>query len=171
LLASGEGLKRVFDNLFFIYDFFDPRSAQWLLGLAWTLAIEVSFYVVLPLLAVAFVGNRWRYSFPACVAFALCYRLIYLFFNPVVSASQKIDFFNSEYDLLGCIDNFAAGMALGSIYLYYKQNLNKKLDKLILSTRYLIWLVPVAFLAPLYSYFQWRLNDAIVFSWAYFPFL
>src|SRR3954447_2039947 len=72
-IGSSDGVKALAAHFFFVQHLFPSTSGGFAAvnGSLWTLTIEVLFYLTLPLLARAFVGDRWRIGLPLSVAFSL----------------------------------------------------------------------------------------------------
>lgn len=64
---------RIALNLAFLGNF-DLASVNAINTVFWTLAVEMQFYVLLPLLVLAFQGRRWPVGLAVCFAVALLYR-------------------------------------------------------------------------------------------------
>jgi peptidoglycan/LPS O-acetylase OafA/YrhL len=67
------GIKRTIAHLVFGQQLFPISAGGFgLLGSLWTLTIEMIFYLTLPLIVLAFIRGRWRYSLPiaALISFA-----------------------------------------------------------------------------------------------------
>jgi peptidoglycan/LPS O-acetylase OafA/YrhL len=171
---SGANIPNVIINILFMQNLFGFGTAYpAIVAVAWTLAIEMQFYLILPLMARFFVGNKWKISFPLVVLGVTGYRvLVFLLANPNTGAIDWNFYYSSEYNLLGVLDNFAIGMVVANYYQYYKQNGHSHLGEMISRmTRKAVWAAPVMILFALYIYYNWRYSTDVVFAWFYFSFL
>lgn len=72
-IGSSDGVDALLAHVFFVQYLFPSTSGGFAAvnGSVWTLTIEMIFYVVLPLMVLAFVGRRWRIGLPASIVFSL----------------------------------------------------------------------------------------------------
>jgi peptidoglycan/LPS O-acetylase OafA/YrhL len=71
-IAGAKGVAEVATNATFTQALLYPGYGSF--GIAtpfWTLTVEVIFYLVLPLLVLAFLRNRWLWALPGCLAVTL----------------------------------------------------------------------------------------------------
>lgn len=168
-LISTAGLKTVVINFLFLQNFFRDHMIN---GVTWTLAIEVQFYLLLPIVARFFVGKKSLISFLLSILVVMLYRFA-VFYNmhPNTAAIDWEYYFNSEYNLLGCFDNFAIGMLVANLYMYALTKNKMAVVKIKLrSVKKIIWLTPFWFAFCLYTYYTWRFETNSLFSWYYFSF-
>jgi peptidoglycan/LPS O-acetylase OafA/YrhL len=64
---------QLWTHLLFVHTFY-PDAALSVSAVYWTLAIELQFYLLLPLVALAFRGRHWPWALAACLAITLAYR-------------------------------------------------------------------------------------------------
>lgn len=60
-------------HVFYVHTFYLPTFAS-INPIYWTLGIEFQFYLILPILALAFGQRRWKASVVACVALSIAWR-------------------------------------------------------------------------------------------------
>ncbi|MFT8348764.1 acyltransferase family protein [Clostridium saccharoperbutylacetonicum] len=157
---STAGLKIILINAFFMQNFF-INIVPLLNGVAWTLAIEVQFYILLPLIARFFYGKRNKIALPLTILFVLGYRLLlYVIMKPALTGIDFPFYYATEYNILGCIDNFAIGMTIANIYLYYKNN-ECSYPKWISINKYMIGILPINIAILSYNYYSWRFGNSI----------
>ena len=64
----------VWRHLLFVHGFW--QDTQWTISpVYWTLAVELQFYLLLPILAIPFRGRRWPLALAAALALTLAYRV------------------------------------------------------------------------------------------------
>lgn len=157
---STAGFKIILINTFFMQNFF-INIVPLLNGVVWTLAVEVQFYILLPLIARFFYGKRNKIALPLTIIFVLGYRLLlYVIIKPVLTGIDFPFYYATEYNILGCIDNFAIGMTIANIYLYYKNN-KISYSKWINISKYIVWILPINIIILSYNYYNWRLGTEI----------
>ncbi|MFE4572727.1 acyltransferase family protein [Paenibacillus chitinolyticus] len=167
-ILSTEGVKKLFINIFFLQGFFPEHMIN---GVTWTLSNEVQFYILLPFIARYFIGRRALIAFPATLALVIIYRIVCFFiYTPNIDSIDWKYYYLTEYNILGCIDNFTIGMTISSIFYYKKIGKNRHIDNLIISARYLTWLTPLFFGMLFYTYYSWRFKQNSHFSWFFFSF-
>ena len=104
-----DGLWHTFTHIFFIHTFF-PNSWGMINGVLWTVAIEVQFYIIFPLIAFFFTKKPFA-TFLIMVAIALVYRTS-------VESQYPANIYYYVNQLPAFFDFFAAGMF--SCYIYYQ---------------------------------------------------
>lgn len=157
------GLKIILVNIFFMQNFFIEKIPL-IDGVTWTLAIEVQFYLLLPLIAKFYYGKRNKIALPLTMLFVVGYRLLlYVLMKPNLAGINWSFYYATEYNILGCIDNFAIGMTIANIYLYYKYN-KAQYGILIKASKYVTGLFPAIILLLSYNYYNWRFEDSVLQS-------
>jgi peptidoglycan/LPS O-acetylase OafA/YrhL len=171
-LAS-QALPQIAANMFFMQTFmFSTPVYPAIIGVTWTLVIEMQFYFVLPIVAYFFLGKRGYVSLPVVLAIVFIYRFVMLsYWNANPTSADFNYFYASEYNLLGVFDNFAIGMVLAN---FYQSNLingmTERGRKFIDACKKLIWVVPILLLFSLSQYFLWRFDSHQEFAWYFFSF-
>lgn len=171
---TDQALPQIAANLIFMQTFmFATPTYPAIVGVTWTLVIEMQFYIILPLVAYFFLGKRARISFPVVIVIVILYRIVMLGHWHADPSSADFNYFMaSEYNIIGVFDNFAIGMVLAN---FYQHNLLKgvtlKGKAIIDASKKLIWAVPVILLFSLYQYYLWRFDSNQEFAWYYFSFL
>jgi peptidoglycan/LPS O-acetylase OafA/YrhL len=109
LLLTWHGWGTVLADATFVAGYLRLPSVN---SVYWSLYCEAAFYVALPFLARAFVGNRWRWGLPATVLVAGGYRLVV-----ATVQGQSGDLFGPIMQLPGVLDQFAYGMTAGALWV------------------------------------------------------
>ena len=112
LLTVG-GLGRIAVYGTFLAGFAPPSIAPALLlnGVAWTLCIEVCFYLALPLVARFFVRDRWWVALPVTLVVTTLLKLVLI--ARYGDSSLVITSFRT---IVGTFNEFAVGMAVAAIW-------------------------------------------------------
>ena len=167
-LLSIDGLKKLLINFLFLQGLFPDQMIN---DVTWTLSNEVQFYIILPFIARYFVGRRSFIAFLVTVIVVITYRAIcYFTYSPNTNAFDRNYYYLTEYNILGCIDNFAIGMILANILCLMKSGTHPPLIKIIKSTKYLVWLSPLVFSLLIYTYYTGVNKTNSYFSWYFFSF-
>jgi peptidoglycan/LPS O-acetylase OafA/YrhL len=113
LLLSVEGLGKIAVYGTLLAGFAPPGVASGLMlnGVAWTLCIEVTFYVALPLVARFFVRDRWWVALPAVLVLTTCFKLV-----AIAHYGQAGLAIAALQNLAGTFNEFAVGMAVAAIW-------------------------------------------------------
>ncbi len=128
---SAAGLKELAAHLTFTHFLFLQTMSSWGIdGPMWTLTHEATFYLLVPWVAVLFVGRRSLIALPAALIISMAY--LYLardsldFLVSFLQSTVKDEPFFTEENIRtaylsaqfpGHIFNFALGMALGDYYV------------------------------------------------------
>lgn len=110
--SPGEALRDIGTHLLFIHTWWSSTYGS-INGVLWTLAVEVEFYAIFPLLWLAFKRFPWLTA-GAMVAFSLLYR---------AHAAQCCYHSSMElliYNLPGYLDVFASGMISALLYVRWR---------------------------------------------------
>lgn len=107
--GGGNVAQDVVTHLFFIHNWFASTYGS-INGVLWTLAVEVQFYCVFPLLAVPFLRRPYL-TCGAMIAAALAYRLAVTHAPDTYYAGQLIE------QLPGYLDCFGSGMLAAWLYV------------------------------------------------------
>jgi len=116
LLFSVGGLGRLFIYCSFLAGFAPPSQAPSFLvnDVAWTLCIEVCFYLVLPLVARFFVRDRWKIALPVVLAATILFKLVAIArYGHLENVGVLVGAFRN---IVGMFGEFAAGMAVAAIW-------------------------------------------------------
>lgn len=116
VLFSVDGLGRLFLYGSFLAGFAPPSQApSYLLNdVAWTLCIEVCFYLALPLVARFFVRDRWKIALPVVLAATIVFKLVAIArYGHLDNAGVLIGAFRN---IVGMFGEFAAGMAVAAVW-------------------------------------------------------
>ena len=106
---SGGVVRDIVTHLLFIHNWFSDTYGS-INGVLWTLAVEVQFYVVFPLLCYAFL--RWPYqTFVAMVGIALVFRS---------AIPNSPHFLQLIEQLPAYFDFFACGMLTAYLYILFR---------------------------------------------------
>lgn len=147
----GLTLKHYLSHMFFIHNFF-PETIGSTISTAWTMPIEVQFYILFPFICM-FFKKKPVLSFAAILIITQCIRMYYC-------ANFDADPFNQGITFL-YIDIFAWGM-LSAYFVVYARNKWKNIDKLA-------WLMTAICIACLYAIWQYILwMDAAQVNGLYF---
>jgi peptidoglycan/LPS O-acetylase OafA/YrhL len=120
LLFSFDGLKSLFVYGTFLTGFDAPGGppSVRLNDVAWTLAIEVAFYVVLPFVARFFVRDRWMIAFPVVVAATLVFKLVAIeHYSGLANPYVLVGAFRN---ILGMFVEFAVGMVVAALWAKFE---------------------------------------------------
>lgn len=100
---------------------FTARYAQLPLvnGVAWTLFCEVAFYLVLPLLARAFVGLRWLVGLPLVIGASWLYR--WLWIGERGGGGDHAPLREMLETFPAVVDQFAVGMAAAAVWVLWER--------------------------------------------------
>jgi peptidoglycan/LPS O-acetylase OafA/YrhL len=112
--SAGEALRDIGTHLLFIHTWWSDTYGS-INGVLWTLAVEVEFYVIFPILWLAFKRFPWLTA-GAMVAISMLYR---------VHASQCCYHTSMElliYNLPGYLDIFASGMISALLYVRWRDS-------------------------------------------------
>jgi peptidoglycan/LPS O-acetylase OafA/YrhL len=118
LLSNYATVQQVLASLFFVQSL-SPSTFNSINGVNWTLVIEEIFYVTLPILAVLFKGERWKFSLPACVSLSLAYRVAVVNLYP----GNALAFHLWQYPSF--LGHFALGLTLANFYVNKKMPIGK----------------------------------------------
>ena len=126
---SAHGAFGLLAHATFTQYYFPISAGSWgVLGQLWTLTVEVSFYLILPVLVLFFLRYRWLVSFPVIVivTFGWLYlsknalgplvRLLLEQFSPAGMAPEPIRWILSK-QLPGQLIHFALGMILANLFV------------------------------------------------------
>ncbi|HEY9180049.1 MAG TPA: acyltransferase [Candidatus Baltobacteraceae bacterium] len=111
---AGEALRDIGTHLLFIHTWWSDTYGS-INGVLWTLAVEVEFYAIFPLLWLGFKRAPWLTA-GAMVAISLLYR---------VHAAQCCYHSSMElliYNLPGYLDVFASGMISALLYVRWREH-------------------------------------------------
>lgn len=126
--SAGEALRDIGTHLLFIHTWWSDTYGS-INGVLWTLAVEVEFYVIFPLLWLAFKRFPWLTA-ATMVAVTILYRV----------HAEHCCYSNSMelliYNLPGYLDIFASGMISALLYVRWKDSTVK-------------WSAPLATLAAI----------------------
>lgn len=125
---AGEALRDIGTHLLFIHTWW-PGTYGSINGVLWTLAVEVEFYAVFPLLWLAFKKYPWLTA-GAMIGFSLLYR------EHAQQCCYQTSMELLVYNLPGYLDIFAAGMISALLYVRWRD----------VGAR---WLAPLATLAAI----------------------
>lgn len=113
-LLTVEGAARIAVYSTFLAGFAPPsvQPALLLNGVAWTLCIEVCFYLLLPLVARFFVRDRWLVALPAALVLTTLVKLV------LIARYGDSDglLTNSLRTIAGTFNEFAVGMAVAAVW-------------------------------------------------------
>ncbi|MGL5256617.1 MAG: acyltransferase family protein [Proteocatella sp.] len=170
-LISADGIKILLGNMFFLQNF-KILNLQTINPVTWTLVVEVQFYILLPFIYKFFVGKKiWK---PLGISFILVtiYRLIvFLTLKPSMAGIDWNYYTYSEYNILGCFDNFAIGMIIANMYIGKNYIFSEdKIDKFVKISNKLVYFIPIAIAMLGYNYYYWRFTKSVTHS-IYFSFL
>lgn len=128
-LYSTQGAFGLLAHVTFTQFYFPVSAGSWaVLGQLWTLTIEVSFYLLLPVLVVFFVRYRWLISFPVIVVIAFGWLYLskhslgpligflqnYLMASPLDAAAVR---WILSKQLPGQLIHFSLGMILANLFV------------------------------------------------------
>jgi peptidoglycan/LPS O-acetylase OafA/YrhL len=116
LLFSADGLRSLFLYGSFLAGFAPPSQVAHLMlnPVAWTLCIEVAFYLVLPFVGRLFVRDRWMVAFPLVLAATIGFKALmiarygHLENTVVVSVATR--------NIVAMFGEFAVGMVVAAIW-------------------------------------------------------
>ena len=112
-LLTLEGAGRIVLYGTFLAGFAPPSTAPALLlnGVAWTLCIEVCFYIALPLVARFFVRDRWLAALAATLVLTTLVKLLL-----IARYGDSSLLLTSFRTIVGTFNEFAVGMAVAAIW-------------------------------------------------------
>ena len=111
-------LQQILASMFFVQSF-SPSTFNTINGVSWTLVIEEIFYATLPIFAILFVKERWRYSLPVCLAASIAYRVAVVQLYPI----NEVAFHLWQYPSF--LGHYAIGVTLASFYANRKMRVAK----------------------------------------------
>jgi peptidoglycan/LPS O-acetylase OafA/YrhL len=115
-LFSFHGLKSLFLYGTFLAGWAPPRVVPTLMlnQVAWTLCIEVVFYLVLPVVARFFVRDRWKIALPVVLGATVLFKLVMISrYGHLQNSGILVGSFRN---IAGMFGEFAAGMAVAAIW-------------------------------------------------------
>ncbi len=125
-----EVFEHYFASIFYLHFLFFPGEEPLLNGVAWSLELEIQFYILTPLLTKIFILNKKTRRF-------LLVFTIFFF-------SITCNYYTFKYIiLLNHINYFLVGYLLADLYLDNKYNTNLKLKNWIIILLY--FLIPITF--------------------------
>lgn len=108
LMTSAHGWSVIVANATFTAGYAGVASVN---PVYWSLYCELAFYIVLPLMALAFIGRRWIVGLAGAVLVGCAYRWL------VVSTVEGVDsYFDVIMQFPGVIDQFAFGMTAAALW-------------------------------------------------------
>ncbi|WP_299952308.1 acyltransferase [uncultured Modestobacter sp.] len=116
MLFGLDGLRDLFLYGTFLAGFAPPSVAPTLMlnAVAWTLCIEVTFYLALPLIAPLFVRHRWRVALPAVLLAATVVKMgIIARYGDLADPGVMVA---AARNLAGTMNEFASGMAVAGLW-------------------------------------------------------
>lgn len=167
-LISRAGVGTLLANILFLQNF---GQIEIINPVTWTLAIEVQFYILLPFIYRFFVGKNILKPIVGMFSFVLVYRvIIYFILRPDMTGMNLLFYRTSEYNILGCIDNFTIGMVIANIYVR-KKLLNKEneFNNIVGISHFISKISPLVIMALIYNYYMWKNTESIIHS-IYFSF-
>lgn len=170
-LISLEGIQILLGNMFFLQNF-KKLNIQIINPVTWTLVVEVQFYILLPFIYKFFMGKKiWK---PLGISFIVVtiYRLIvFWILKPSMAGIDWNYYTYSEYNILGCFDNFAIGMIIANMYIGRNYIFSEgKIEKIVKLANKLVYFIPIAIAMLGYNYYYWRFTKSVAHS-IYFSFL
>ena len=127
-------LQQILASMLFVQSF-SPWTFNTINGVSWTLVIEEIFYATLPVFAIVFVKNRWRYSLPACILGSIAYRVAVVQLYPI----NELAFHLWQYPSF--LGHYAIGVTLAGFYANKKMpvaKFNSSLPSLMAVTSLLV---------------------------------
>ncbi len=146
---GGDTIKDVITHLLFIHTWF-PDTYGSINGVLWTLAVEVEFYALFPLIWWCFKRAPW-WTFAGMLVTALAWR------NGLAHCCYTGLFEQWEENLPGYLDIFAFGMISAYLWTRYGGNVNATVRSRALGT--VVAIAGVAFLG-------WLLRDMYAYRFA-----
>ncbi len=140
LLLVRAGPRDIFTHLLFIHNWF-PETYGSINGVLWSLAVEVQFYCLFPLICFAFRRRPWLTYFAVSAA-ALAYRLLALKFAP-----ERLEFFINQ--LPGVLDLFLSGMLAAHLWVSIgraPQRISERWSKTVSTLAAMLFAVAILFL-------------------------
>ena len=144
LTDPGEIAKHFFSHLFFVHNFSESTQGS-MISTAWTMPIEVQFYLLFPLLCIPFRKHPVA-TFAGMSALSVGLRL-------TLMCTTNIARMVIQAIPLAYLDVFGAGM-LGAYFVVWARNRLRKLRKL----RPLMTLITMACIAAAVGYMFWLRN-------------
>lgn len=154
-ISNLNGLKHVVYHILFIHNFSIDTHGS-INGVFWTLAIEMQFYLILPLISRWFYGKKNIITLPIFIFIAVFYRYfvfhnLSIFGQPVIHDGFNWSLFIYSRQLPGCIDEFAIGMTICNIWMYFKHNkTDNKIAKITKISNVICILGTIAIISVLY---------------------
>jgi len=118
-LAANSGLLNIGAHLLFIHNFWRDFHGA-ILGVGWTLGIEMQFYVVVPFLVLVFFKRVKTMLLVLGLALLCSWLYRYSLFNYYYPSWDFWDKFIFTDQLLGRIDQFILGMGSAFIFIRYR---------------------------------------------------
>jgi peptidoglycan/LPS O-acetylase OafA/YrhL len=116
LLFSVEGLGKIFLNAAFLTGYAPPGTSGLLINpVAWTLCIEMTFYLLLPLIARFFVRNRWLVALPVVLLATALFKLV------AIARYEDVDvrvLHSALSTIAGTLNEFAVGMSVAAVWAW-----------------------------------------------------
>lgn len=136
-VGSRAGLVNIVASMLFMQYLFPQSSSTFgVNGAVWTLTIEMIFYLILPLIVLAFLGRRWQISLPLAMVGSVAW--IFLSFH---SMRPLIDLYWSSVKTYGVPEDalrtfasqqfpstlvqFGIGMTLANLWAYRARAINR----------------------------------------------
>lgn len=113
----------IVSHLFFLNDFLNQAIIR---GVFWTLSVEMSFYLVLPLIMHTRKSKYWTITVGLMAVSAIVFRIVLIYqYHPEFNTGEAVNFNNVRYihTLAGRFDEFAIGMVCA--YLYHEKRIPK----------------------------------------------
>lgn len=115
LLANRATIWQVLVSLVFGQSF-SPATFNSINGVNWTLVIEEIFYATLPMFAILFTKDRWKFSLPVCIALSVAYRFVII----QDFSSSNLAFYLWQYPSF--VGHYAVGLTLANLYVRGRMN-------------------------------------------------
>ncbi|GFP74247.1 acyltransferase family protein [Clostridium fungisolvens] len=161
-LLTKSGFKSILGNMMFLqnYPVFNIKVFN---DTTWTLAVEVQFYIILPIIAKFFTGNKAKKSFIISIIIVMIYRLaVTAIIKPTMVVSDTRYYMACEANILGCFDNFAIGMLISNLYIKNSLNITEiKISKIINVCKKLSLVSPLVFTFLMYNYYNSSFNSSM----------
>lgn len=157
-LSFTEGLKSYFASFFYAHNFYTPGLTPKLIDVAWSLEIEVQFYILAPLLALVFCIKK-----PAKRRLIIiCLTILFLIINQLKTWSV--------ISLINYFQYFLIGFLLVDLYVSKVTFLAKtKVDGIIAIVFFsIIWLFESYDFNSNYSRFFWELTQVVSIFFFYY---
>ncbi|MFN3021588.1 acyltransferase family protein [Chryseobacterium sp. TY3] len=160
-MTIGTMFRSFFSSLFYIHNFVYPGEKPLLNGVAWSLEVEVQFYILAPILALFFFSIKSLYKRRILLVLTICLL--------VLISNYYIPVFTSIYNYL---HYFLLGFLLCDFYLSDSSIKYKipNIAKLLLLVLFLsIWLYEKIYLVGYFNRIIWELYQIlIIFALYYF---